>query len=80
MLGGGSMGADPPAMGQTDITGKLTMDGKLVLDERILNEDIDSLKGTLDHTHYEYQVQYNLIKQQVKQRDAQKHFTFKDNQ
>ncbi len=78
MLGGTSLGADPPSVGQTDITGRLTKDGKLVLDERVLNEDIDSLKGTLDHTHYEYQVQHSLIKQQVKQRDAQKHFTFKE--
>jgi len=78
MLGGNSLGADPPSVGQTDITGKLTEDGKLVMDERILNEDIDSLKGIVDHTHYEYHVQYNLIKQLVKERDAGKPFTFKE--
>jgi hypothetical protein len=65
-IGDYSSGADVPNMMQAILAGKLDKDGKLVLDEKIFHEDSDSLKGTVEHTHYEYAITYNTIKQLLK--------------
>ncbi len=65
-------GADAPMVGQTIVTGKLTADGNLTLDENELEEDVDTTVANVNHAYYEYSIQKNGILLKSKKRDATK--------
>jgi hypothetical protein len=54
LLGSSDTYADPPGDGYEIISGNLVSDEKLMMERKIYSEDLDSMKGELSQTHYEY--------------------------
>ncbi len=73
-LGELSDGMDPPMGWESSITGKLGEDGKLLIDKKNTDFDIDSDTAVLNHIHYEYLFHQGFIKLQSKKEDAPKEF------
>lgn len=77
MIGEYYSGADIPNVAEGRVSSILTSDGKLVMEEKSLTEDTDSLTAMLSHSHYEYLIHNGAITCKVKQRDLPKHIKLK---
>jgi len=56
LLGENYFYIDPPSAYQRIISGNLSADGKLTMEENALSSDLDTLLGDSSHVHYEYRI------------------------
>ncbi len=72
------IGMDPPGEYRTILSGTLASDGKLGLDQHEFTGDMDSLKGELKHTHYEYFIHQGYTQLTNKKADSPKEIKLKN--
>lgn len=70
-------GMDPPGEFTTIITGTLSPEGKLLLEEKEFSGDLDSHKGEIKQTHYEYSISRGSIRLKAKKQEPVKKIKLK---
>ena len=72
LLGQSTFGADPPAQGTNILTSNLMKDGKLVMDSKLITEDLDSMTSVTNKSHFEYAISNGKVNLKIKKRSPPK--------